>query len=288
MMNRSWVVEERMALVPVLGKVLAKSLPEHDLVEEKVPFGPHPNQYFYLCWPERAELRKHTAVLFLHGGGWSTGNPFLFRFIGHFFAGQGYPTILGGYRMAPEWHYPAHMDDVTSSLKIGVEELCEHGLEIERVVIGGQSAGGHLASLMVYDHSRPTREVISPAELAGFFSISGPLDFSVCHNPSLIQMIDDLMGDYSGWGAADPVHFIHKDERIPAFLVHGDRDPLVELENTLSFAKRLAHSRTCPVEVQIVRGGHHADLAAMFLEDWPATRAFLRWLARCDRDKIAR
>jgi alpha-beta hydrolase superfamily lysophospholipase len=95
-------------------------------------------------------------------------------------------------------------------------------------------------------------------------------------------MIADLMGDGYRWGMADPIRYIRGDETVPAVLIHGDRDPLVDLQNTLSFAKRLSRSRSCKVDVHLVRGGHHADLASLFLEDKPAARVFKNWLAVCD------
>jgi acetyl esterase/lipase len=282
-MNTAWVVEERMALVPEIGMLLKSSLPVADLREEKVTFGDAPNQYFYLCWPENIEHRRKSAVLFLHGGGWSTGNPFLFRFVGHFFAGLGYPTILGGYRMAPAEHYPAQAEDSSIDLEVGVEALATRGVALDQLIVGGQSAGAHLASLLVYNRALRSAELIAPLKLAGFFSISGPLNFTACGVPSLRKMIADLMGDGYRWGMADPIRFIRGDETLPAFFIHGDRDPLVEMQNTLSFAKRLARSRSCKVDVHLVRGGHHADLATLFLRDQPATRVFKHWLEGCDR-----
>jgi acetyl esterase/lipase len=281
-MNTAWVVEERMALVPEIGKLLKSSLPVAQLREEKVTYGDAPNQYFYLCWPAAVEQRRRSAVLFLHGGGWSTGNPFLFRFVGHFFAGLGYPTILGGYRMAPAAHYPAQVEDSSIDLEVGVEALANRGVALEQLIVGGQSAGAHLASLLVYNRALRSAELIAPLRLAGFFSISGPLSFSACSVPSLRKMIADLMGDGYRWGMADPIRYIRGDETVPAVLIHGDRDPLVDLQNTLSFAKRLSRSRSCKVDVHLVRGGHHADLASLFLEDKPAARVFKNWLAVCD------
>jgi acetyl esterase/lipase len=283
MNNANWVVEERMALVPVIGDLLKSSLPEHDVHEEKVTFGAHLNQYFYLCWPKDPALRRRSAVLFVHGGGWSTGNAFLYRFVGHFFAGLGYPTILGGYRLAPRAHFPAQIEDATAGLELGVQALLARGVKIERVIVGGHSAGGELAGLLVYDPARCIRVRIAPAALAGFFAISSPLDFSACTNPALQKMIVDYLGKNPRRDLADPIGLIRGDESVPAFFIHGDRDPLVDLENTLSFAGRLMRSRTCPVWVHLVHGGHHADLAALFLRDLQPTRAFARWLADCDR-----
>jgi acetyl esterase/lipase len=236
-----------------------------------------------LVWPTQPELRRRSAVLFLHGGGWYSGNPLLFRFVGHFFARLGYPTLLGGYRLAPNFQFPAQMDDVYSGLDAGLQALEQHGVGVDRIIVGGQSAGAQLAALLVYDRDNPARPAALQGEsIAGFFSISGPLSFADCTQPDLLKMIADFMGPNADWKAADPIHFIRGDEKLPALLIHGDRDPLVDMANTRAFAARLAESCSNPVEVFLVRGGHHADLVALFVNDLPITQVLEKWLARCE------
>jgi acetyl esterase/lipase len=282
-MINPWLVEERVALLPTIGKLLAKSFPKPDLAEEKISFGPDPKQVMLLVWPTRPELRRRSAVLFLHGGGWYSGNPLLFRFVGHFFAGLGYPTLLGGYRLAPNFTFPTQMEDVYSGLNAGLLALADHGVSVEQVIAGGQSAGAQLAALLVYDRYHAARmSALQGKSIAGFYSISGPLSFSDCSQPELLKMIADLMGEGVDWRAADPIQFIRGDEKVPALLIHGDRDPLVDMANTRAFAARLAESCSNPVEVFLVRGGHHADLVALFVNDLPITQVLEKWLARCD------
>ena len=282
-MINSWVVEERVALLPTIGKLVAKSLPKPDLTEEKVSFGPDFQQVMLLVWPTLPELRRRSAVLFLHGGGWYSGNPLLYRFVGHFFAGLGYPTLLGGYRLAPNNKFPTQMDDVYSGLNAGLLALGDNGIKVEQLIIGGQSAGAQLAALLVYDRYHAARmSALQGKLIAGFYSISGPLSFADCNQPELLNMILDLMGDGVDWNAADPIQFIQGDEKVPALLIHGDRDPLVDMANTRAFANRLGESHSSPVELFVVHGGHHADLAALFVNELPITQVLEKWLARCD------
>ncbi|HMD88482.1 MAG TPA: alpha/beta hydrolase [Anaerolineaceae bacterium] len=282
-MINSWVVEERVALLPTIGKLVAKSLPKPDLAEEKISFGPDFQQVMLLVWPTLPELRRRSAVLFLHGGGWYSGNPLLYRFVGHFFAGLGYPTLLGGYRLAPNNKFPTQMDDVYSGLKAGLLALGDNGINVEQLIVGGQSAGAQLAALLVYDRYHAARmSALQGKLIAGFYSISGPLSFADCNQPELLNMILDLMGDGVDWKAADPIQFIKGDEKVPALLIHGDRDPLVDMANTRAFANRLGESHSSQVELFVVHGGHHADLAALFVNELPITQVLEKWLAHCD------
>ncbi len=282
--NPTWVIEERVALVPVIGKFVSRSMPRKDLLEYKLAFANHPNQYVVMFWPDQMPLKKRTAIYFIHGGGWNSGNPSLFRFVGHFFAGLGYPTILGGYRLAPEHIFPAQLNDVSQGLSQALEFFRQRGITIENLIIGGQSAGGHLASLLVYGQELFNKRSGYEDLIGGFFSISGPLDFNTCTIPSLQKMISDLAGDSGDINRANPISFIKGDEKIPALLIHGDRDPLVDLENSISFASKLAECRSSEVKVHIVRGGHHADLATIFVRNLPSTRVLARWLNQHDID----
>jgi acetyl esterase/lipase len=282
-MINPWIVEERVALVPVIGKAVAESLPHPGLMEARIRYGPHPQQTILLCWPAEGQPRRHSAVLFLHGGGWGWGSPHLFRFVGHFFAELGFPALLGGYRLAPGFHYPAQIDDVCSGLEAGLQVFAKRGVRVDQVIAGGQSAGAHLAALLVYDRSRSGWGDLRQELFNGFYSISGPLSFADCSQPALQKMIADFTENPINWEAADPIRYIRGDERVPALLVHGERDPLVDVENTLAFAARLAQNQTCRVEVNLVKEGHHADLAGLFVEDLPVSRVFKKWLLRCDR-----
>lgn len=282
-MHLLWVIEERLALLHVVNKFIANSLPTSGLLEEKISFGEHPHQFVHLCIPDEPAKVKRSAVFFLHGGGWNTGNPTLFRFVGHFFARKGYPTLLGGYRLAPGFHFPAQLEDVRLGLECGIRALSSKNFPIDRVIVGGHSAGAHLASLLVYDRDSAPRETVDSKPIGGLIAISGPLNFSYCTNPSLQKMITNLLGEGASSDPADPIRFITGNERVPALFMHGLRDPLVDVQNSVSFAAALSESRTCPVEVHLIGHGHHADLLAMFLQNTRATQALTAWLGQRDK-----
>ncbi len=278
------LVEDRVGLISVLGKLVIHSLPNPDFREDRIHYGPDSHQNLLVFRPNEGWLERHTAVYFLHGGGWHSGSPTLYRFAGPYFAGLGFPTLVGGYRLAPEHIYPAQLDDVVNGLVAGLDLLADRGAEVKRVIVGGISAGAQLAALLVYDRLRQSNSPLPGEILAGFFSICGPLDFSYCTNPAISKMIEDFTGaDAANRELANPIRYLRGDEQVPAFFIHGKRDPLVDVQNTISFSTRLKQAGKCQVEVRLIKGGHHADLAALFVEDLPAGRAFERWLNRCDR-----
>lgn len=89
------------------------------------------------------------AVLYAHGGGWVLGgldtHDGLCR---HLAAVSGWAVLAVDYRLAPEHPYPAALDDMARALGwLRGPEAGRHGLDPGRVVVAGDSAGGHLAAV---------------------------------------------------------------------------------------------------------------------------------------------
>jgi fermentation-respiration switch protein FrsA (DUF1100 family) len=111
---------------------------------------------------------------------------------------------------------------------------------------------------------------------AGLLLISGLLDFGHCKNWKSQIMLHDYLGRRENWDRADPVQFIRGDEQIPILCIHGERDMLVECENSISFIRKL--NRTG--EIYLAPNAYHTDLTSMFLDRTPAREVLMRWLER--------
>ncbi len=87
------------------------------------------------------------VLLFLHGGGYSIGSIDSHRdLVARLCRAAGCTGLSLGYRLAPEHPFPAQLEDAVA----GYRGLLEKGFAAERVVVGGESAGGGLTlSLLV-------------------------------------------------------------------------------------------------------------------------------------------
>ncbi|HEX4157266.1 MAG TPA: alpha/beta hydrolase [Rhizomicrobium sp.] len=91
-----------------------------------------------------AEPGRH--VLFLHGGGYITGSPALYRHILWRFAEACRAEIHAiDYRLAPEHPFPAALDDAVAAWRA----LLSEGADPARCAVLGDSAGGGLALALV-------------------------------------------------------------------------------------------------------------------------------------------
>src|SRR5215813_10908607 len=99
--------------------------------------------------PERDSGTALPVVLWLHGGGWYSGDK---RFVIHthkldFLVRSGFVVASVEYRLSDEASFPAQIHDVKAALRWLRARPEVLGIDPERVAIAGFSAGAHLAAL---------------------------------------------------------------------------------------------------------------------------------------------
>jgi acetyl esterase/lipase len=103
-----------------------------------------------VCVPAKATTPV-AAIYFIHGGGMITGSNRGSSIAGALTvaAELGLAVISVEYRLAPEHPHPAPVEDCYAGLLWTVEHADELGIDLERLVVGGISAGGGLAAATV-------------------------------------------------------------------------------------------------------------------------------------------
>lgn len=91
---------------------------------------------------EPADVAAGRAILYLHGGGFTTGSPRTHRALAARLAcGADARVYAVDYRLAPEHPFPAGLDDVEAAW----HALIKSGVAPSQIVVAGDSAGGGLA-----------------------------------------------------------------------------------------------------------------------------------------------
>ncbi|MCJ7695590.1 MAG: alpha/beta hydrolase [Anaerolineaceae bacterium] len=126
-------IEEKRAAMETLAK--NGSLPKHttiDTVEyEGVPCD--------IYSPNNAPDGK--LLLYIHGGAYNVGTLASYRlFVSNFSQECNIKTIMPGYRLAPEYPFPAALEDVMTVYG----NLLKQGYQAKNLILGGDSAGGGL------------------------------------------------------------------------------------------------------------------------------------------------
>jgi len=122
--------------------------PDHQL-----SYGPDHGQRIDVYAPPDAN--KLPILLFFHGGAWVSGHLGWLRFMAPQVAALPAIFVAGSYRLAPRCRWPACYEDVRAALRFVIEHAGEWGGDPKRIVIGGHSAGGHLASLLTLRERAP-------------------------------------------------------------------------------------------------------------------------------------
>lgn len=214
--------------------------------------------------PDRIE----GIYLHFHGGGWVMGAAdYQDGSLEHLSNAAGVAAVSVDYRLAPEHPYPAASDDVEAAATWVVENAAaEFGAD--RIVVGGSSAGAHLAATaMIRMRDRHGFTEFAGANLMyGFFDLSlTPSvrnwgDRMLVMNTDLCRWIADAY--VGGANPEDPdVSPMYADlaDLAPALFTVGTLDPL--LDDTLLFAARWTAAGN-PTELEIVTGAAHGFASA--------------------------
>ena len=91
------------------------------------------------------------AFVFVHGGYWMALSRRVSAFMARMLDGQGVATVVPDYTLAPE----ATLEEIVRQVRAAVAWVHrhgrEHGLDPDRIVVGGSSAGGHLTGMTMVD-----------------------------------------------------------------------------------------------------------------------------------------
>lgn len=108
-----------------------------------------------LYLPPAAVQGSRPLILFVHGGGWALGTP-LESALRDWpqqlaaLAAHGYVVAAPAYRLSGEAAFPAALEDLRASLRWLQANAGRWRIDTRRLLVWGESAGGHLAALLTF------------------------------------------------------------------------------------------------------------------------------------------
>lgn len=125
--------------------------------------------------------RNDAVILYLHGSGFVVCSPKTHRgLVSELSRRTSVPAYSVDYRLAPEHPFPAAIDDTLEAFRY----LLDEGYAADRIIVAGDSAGGHLAVSLVAELTK--NELPEPAGLVLFsplvdpyFELAAPLESEV-------------------------------------------------------------------------------------------------------------
>ena len=115
--------------------------------------------------PPAGVTSSGVAVVYLHGSAYVVfDKDFATRPLFRHLASQGHVIVDVAYRLYPETDVPGMAADALRAVAWVRDHAAELGVDPDRIVLAGGSAGAHLALLAAYGHDAPA---LTPSELAG-------------------------------------------------------------------------------------------------------------------------
>ncbi len=211
-------------------------------------YGTHERQVVDLCIPDGAS-GDLGLVLFIHGGAWIAGDKESYEGGMNYGASElGIATAAVNYRyISDSTDIHDILNDIDAALAKIREKGTEAGVNINRVLLTGDSAGGHLSLLYAYARKRT-----APITPVAVISNSGPTDLyddNFYHNNALgdLDVMCDLMSKACGERftyeekesakqalySVSPVYYVSA-ECVPTVINHGNADSIVPFSNALT------------------------------------------------------
>jgi acetyl esterase/lipase len=233
------------------------------------------------------------AFVYLHGSSWyfsdkDFGTRPLFRHL----VAQGHTVMDVAYRLMPEVDIYGMIGDVKRAISWVKANASHYGLNPEKIVLGGGSAGGHLALLAAYapEHHELTPEDVRGTDLSvcGVISYYGPVDLLAIYQDWNLQQtvnlppvpigvypdykrnmrdsgrLDILLGGHPQdtpyvYQLASPITHVHPD-CPPTLLMHGKQDFTIPVDPTCSLYTKLVQSRVAAINIVYPWTDHGFDL----------------------------
>jgi len=215
-------------------------VPTSETTLPDIAYGDHPMQKMDVYLPENRNSNTR-IIVFIHGGGWFSGDKSDAKDGATYFQQQGYVFISINYRLTrtPENNiHPAQMQDIGKALGFIESKNHEWNLSDSRIIFYGVSSGAHLAMLYgyKYDDAKKVKAVVSlegPTDLTDSSSRSNNLG-----EISVEELIESFIGaklsdNPKAWQDASPINFISSTSP-PTFFIHGTNDHIVPYEQSVN------------------------------------------------------
>ena len=224
----------------------------------------------------------HPVIVFIHGGAWVAGHPAItnpiYRKLSFFrrFHAAGFAVARISYRLSAEAKFPTQLHDCKSAIRFLRSREAILGLDSNRFGVMGDSAGGHLATLVGLT-GKIKRLEGKVGETKGSSAVScvvnwfGPTDFltmqkqkrklkslgnsDAADSPESLLVGGPVQRRKNEARAASPITYVHK-AAPPMLLQYGDKDRLVPFEQGLALFEALK-AKHCEVTLQRIAGADH-------------------------------
>jgi acetyl esterase/lipase len=216
--------------------------------------------------PNDGDSAKRPGAVIIHGGGWVNGDKTKPKFVNmaKFMVELGLVAININYRLAGEAPAPAALEDCKCAIRWLRAHAEELGVDSQKIVAIGGSAGAHLA-LMAGLCNDPEFErgdwLDHPSHVSAVIAQFPPTDMRDLltgpnAKPFTNQWLPATMPDRLALAdKLSPIHYVNE-QTVPVLIIHGDADTLVPYRHSIRLIEKL-HQAGRDARLLTVPGGVH-------------------------------
>ena len=233
---------------------------------------------------------REPLIVWVHGGAWRSGSTSSVPLAKP--VEEAYAIASVDYRLSTVARFPAQIHDLKAAIRFLRGHSQQWHVPSRKIVIAGDSAGGHLAALVGVSNGNAKLEGeigndrAQSSDVQGIISFYGAANLTTILNQSTphglkvrVPALDLLLGgqpdDVPALARlASPVFHVDPHDP-PLLLLHGDQDPQMPVNQALELwgAYRSAQA---PVQLEIVHGAAHGGAAFYDAERMAVVKKFLR------------
>jgi acetyl esterase/lipase len=206
----------------------------------------------------------HPTVLHIHGGGWVGGSreSVVLRALPYLEMGMAVVNI--SYRLGQVSPAPAAVEDCLCALRWVIRNAKEYAFDVNRLVVMGYSAGGHLAlttgmipASAGLDRQCPGTEPLRVAAIVNWYGITDVADLLDGTNTRTyaVQWLGGRPDRVEVARRVSPLMYVRRD-LPPTLTIHGDADPTVPYAHATKLHAALQQAGATTELVTIPKGGH--------------------------------
>lgn len=209
-------------------------------------------------------------VLFFHGGFWRALSKDYVRHVAAPLSEAGIAAILPSYDLCPDVPLAAVADQARQALLWARSQAAELNADPDRIYVAGNSAGAHLAAMLLAEDW--SRHGLARSPIAGAILVTGIYDLkAVLH----IQVNEDVRLAPSDAPRLSP-QFLPLRSPVPTIVAVGGDEPPLWIEQSRRFHDKLVRAGA-PSELLVVPHLNHFSITASLGDaSQPLTNAMLR------------
>lgn len=234
-----------------------------------------------LYYPTAKRSEKCPVVVFTHGGGWAAGSRYKaaigsFEVVFQRLVKEGFVVAPVSYRLAKPDSNVAIRDcviDCKDAIRYLAKNAETLGIDPQRICVMGDSAGGHIAQMLLLASPEPLAgdKALARASYTMLAGVSwyGPCDFEktdLFNHDDRADFRDRfaarIMGSNTGpsdklerYREVSPINYL-SNASPPLLMIQGDKDTTIPVKHA-HYMRQKADAMKAPVETMIIKNAGH-------------------------------